>query len=64
MRDSLLPADRELLLSLYAAAHTIKIRLEDLGDELELDSDLQQSVQLAAFKAHTLVASLSTHLID
>jgi hypothetical protein len=64
MRDSLLPSDRELLLTLYGYAQTIQLRLDDLGDELELDSELQQSIQQAAIKAHTLLAYISSPLIE
>lgn len=64
MRSEFQPEDRELLLNLFGKAHTIKLRLEDLGDELELDSDAQQAIQHSAFKAHDLIASLSSYLID
>lgn len=64
MRKEFQPDDRELLLDLFGKAHTIKLRLDDLGDELELDSDAQQSIQHTAFKAHDLLTALSSHLID
>ena len=64
MRSKLQPEDRELLLDLFGKAHTIKLRLEDLGDELEIGSDAQGLIQLTAFKAHDLLASLATHLVD
>lgn len=64
MRDQFQPEDRELLLSLFGQAHNIKLRLDDLGDELELGSDAQEAIQHSAFKAHDLLVSLSTHLID
>jgi hypothetical protein len=64
MRDEFQPEDRELLLDLFGKAHTIKLRLDDLGDQLQLDSDAQQAIQHTAFKAHDLLAALSIHLID
>ena len=64
MRDEFTPEDRELLLSLFGQAHTIKLRLDDLGDELGIDSDAQQAIQNTARHAHTLLTMLSTHLID
>jgi hypothetical protein len=64
MRDNFQPEDRELLLNLYGKAHTIKLRLDDLGDELELDSDAQQAIQHTARQAQTLIALLTNSLID
>ena len=64
MRLEFCPEYRELLLDLFGKAHTIKLRLEDLIDQLELESDAQQAIQHTQFKAHYLLAALSTHLID
>jgi len=64
MRDAFTPDDRELLLDLLTKTTVIRHQLSQLEDELELDSDTQSAVMHTAFKAHDLMMSIRTHLID